>query len=441
MQLNRSMNKSTVRHKLILTAMTIYIIVFYPLIYQAFADSSLLATFNKLALFGLLLLFVVVNRQFINRVTANQTNKLLLLSLVYMAFSLLLYSPNLSMQDAAREMLYVFVPILFFYIFEMFEPDEQAYFMNVVIWSLLAVIGVGVLNLVFGIVLPIGNMQAALTHHGVNFQSYYSAMEMGYVIQLLFAMTLFRLPEKTILTRFRAPFLIVLFILGVLTLQRGCYMGLGLAIIFYLISNIKYYFTLDRKAIIAFIANAAILILAAVLLVRYWYEFTTFLSKRIGVDIKKFVRSELTTFRLNDVMSDRTEQAKISNTDNLFHFLFGEGFAKYSPNNRATIRKMPDASYYRIFDELGLIGFFVFFIPYVLMIWRAFKSKRVFALYCILETFIAFFFNRILWMIPLNFIIYPMFSMTLNKKSCFYPKQIPQSAEATASDNAVKEET
>ena len=403
-------------NKVILATLMIYIIIVYPLIYQIYADNGVIGNGNKLFLFFLLLIFVIHNYKYIS---FSRHNVLLVISLLYMVISLLLYAPNMSIQDILREVLYVFVPIILFFIFEHYPIDQQVFFLNVVIYSLLIVIMVGVLNL-FGVVLPIPNMKVALTHSGVNFQSYYSSLEMGYVVQLLFAMTLMRVTNNSFLTKFRIPVLVVLFILGILTLQRGCYMGLLFGLFFYVIERAYSNNMTIKNSSWKTLLKLVLLMMILYVLLKSWYSIASFISELMGVDIKKFVLDEIHSFNLNDVVADRTEQAVISNTTNVFHLFFGEGFGKYSPNNTATIRKMPDASYYRIFDELGIIGFFLFFFPYLCMVVSAVRKRRFFTCYFILETFTAFFFNRILWMIPLNYFIYPIMSISMKKESCLY---------------------
>ena len=169
--------------------------------------------------------------------------------------------------------------------------------------------------------------------------------------------------------------------------------------------------------------RAFILLALLVLFVHYLDSILDYISNLMGVNIKNYINDEFNSFNLESVVSGRTEQSVISNTSNPLSFIFGEGFGKDSPNNFLTIRKMPDASYYRIFDELGVVGFILFFLPYIEMVRIAVKKKRIFTIYFFIETFAAFFFNRILWMIPLNFIIYSLIGISTAEESCFFANE------------------
>ena len=120
---------------------------------------------------------------------------------------------------------------------------------------------------------------------------------------------------------------------------------------------------------------------------------------------KKFLE-EIESFRFSKVQSDRKSQAIITNNSNVFCMLIGEGYGKYSPNNELALITMPDASYFRIFNELGLLGFFLFFTPFILLIFEAFKFKDPFVIYFIMFSLFAFYFNRVIWAIPINYIFY-----------------------------------
>lgn len=407
------------KEKALIFLLMFFVISIYPLVYQIYADNGLVGSINKYILFLLLFLFFFRYRSFVLCFSHSKENRLLGISLIYMAASLMIYSPNMNISDVIREILYVFVPIVFYVVLKDFDVRKQSFFLDVIIYSLLVVIFVGVLNL-FGIVLPIANMKDALTHHGLNFQSYYSAMQMGYVIQLLFAITLFDVSNNKLLKRFRMLLLFVFVLLGLLTLQRGCYMGLLFAIVFFLYSKIKRNTIFTRKKKMLGSIKTVIFILCMILFIINLDDIMNLVSKLMGVNIESFIFDEFNSFNINSVVSDRSEQSVISNLSNPFYLFFGEGFGKYSPNNFLTTRKMPDASFYRIFDELGIIGFVIFFMPYSAMILDSIKRKRVFTLYFIIETFVAFFFNRILWMIPLNFIIYSLMGISTADKSCLY---------------------
>lgn len=395
-----------------------YVIVVYPLIYGIAPNNGVAGLLNKLILLSLIMLFAIINN-FTRFIVLNNLSRMLLVSLLYMMVSLAIYSPYLFMGDIIKEVLYSFVPFLLYFIVDSFDIERQNLFLNVTIYSLLIVIGIGVLNLA-GIVVPIPNMSLALSHIGRNFQSYYSAMEMGYSLQLLYGITLFRVSNNFFLNKFRIIFLGIFSVLGLLTLQRGCYLGFLISTSIYLIYKFKGSIKVTAKSGIRIIAIAVVGAVALMILVTQWETVISIGSRITGYDIEKFIGDEFRSFNYKSVASQRTSQAVISNTSNPLWLIFGEGFGKYSPNNSLTVRKMPDASYYRIFDELGMVGFALFFVPYIFMFLRACGKKRAFSIYFILCTFAVFFFNRILWMIPLNFFIYPILCMAVKEDSCLF---------------------
>jgi hypothetical protein len=188
-------------------------------------------------------------------------------------------------------------------------------------------------------------------------------------------------------------------------------LGVGISVFIYCISRVvKRKIVIKKGAVLKLALKLVSIILLIVLIVVNWSAIITFANDLLGFNILKYVNSELSTFNMEDVMSDRSSQAIITNTDNVFNILFGEGYGKYSPNNMHSIRRMPDASYYRLYNELGIIGTFLFFLPYAMIFINSVRKRNFFAIYFMLHTFIAFFFNRVLWAIPISYIIYPMFS-------------------------------
>ena len=128
------------------------------------------------------------------------------------------------------------------------------------------------------------------------------------------------------------------------------------------------------------------------------------------------ILSEFSNFNYTSVAKDRAYQAIIFNTEEVFNILFGEGFGKYSPNNTLSKLIMPDASFYRIYNELGIIGGLSFFFPFIYLFIKAIKNRNAFETYFIGFSLIAFFFNRIIWMIPLNYIFFTFLGVFENSK-------------------------
>ena len=171
--------------------------------------------------------------------------------------------------------------------------------------------------------------------------SYYSAILMGYVAQLMFAMSLFNVLEFK--SFYRLLSIVFFLVISVMTLQRSSYLGICVSTSVFLLSAGKT--KIRTKLLISFVCLGII-----------YFMLNIDLSNAFGFDFALFFFDEITNFNYRNVMDDRASQAIISNVNNTFNIIFGEGFSKFSPNNVQTVRSMPDASYHRIFNELGIIG-------------------------------------------------------------------------------------
>ena len=387
----------------------IFIIVIYPLIYELYRDYGVAADRNKLVLFVLLSAIMLSFYKIIINYKKGIIDYLFSLQLVYLIFSITIYSIIVGMYvgDILREILYSIIPILFYFIAKTFNRDDIKLFIKTMVFSLYFVILIGLLNL-FEIKFPEMLDYALNKNRSLNFRSYYSAIGMGYISQLMFSILLF---NKISLKKYRTLLMLILFITSLLTLQRSAYLGLMISITIYL------FWKRGGKNVIT------ILSLSFMALIFYVF-LTVDLHEYFNYDVGFNISEEISNFNYNSVAMDRNAQAQIFNADNIFNIIFGEGFGKYSPNNSLTILKMPDASYYRIYNELGLLGSLVFFTPYFLLLKSAFKKHNQFAIYFIGFTMLAFFFNRIVWMIPLNYIFYTFLGVLDNDEYKYYMNRI-----------------
>ena len=162
------------------------------------------------------------------------------------------------------------------------------------------------------------------------------------------------------------------------------------------------------------------LALIVVLLLAFLWILSLNTVSVLKFDLGQFILKEIGDIKVSNVLSDRSAQNIIFNNNNFFNILFGEGFGKYSPNNSLTICKMPDVAYTRMYNELGLLGTLLFLSPYILFAYKNAIKKNWFGVYFIVFTFFAFGFNRILWMIPLNYIIYTFFGIIENPRANGY---------------------
>lgn len=132
-----------------------------------------------------------------------------------------------------------------------------------------------------------------------------------------------------------------------------------------------------------------------------------------GVSVKETM-SERTYQRLNSIThgnTGRDDQYGIYNDDTILGILLGEGVGSHSPENPYTTSPMPDAMYFRIFNEMGLVGLTIYLIFIIINLQRAIIRKNNFMLALILYAIIANFFNRVLFFAPLSIIPYYLIAL------------------------------
>lgn len=387
-----------IKLNLSLKILFVYLLVFYPLIFQVFLNNSFMSLMNQFILFSLLSLTIFIySKRVISHIYSDISNVSVIFSLTffYLIISLALFSAlngRINISSILREYLYSIIPILFFFIGKIFNSNEKNNFLKYIFCSILIVVIVGFMYK-FGLFLPkfIINVFEQ-KEFKFNFSSYYSQIIMGYCAQLIFALLLF----KKIKIKLRYILLLVFFITSILTLQRAAFLGLILSLFIYLFSR----FSFTKIILITSIAVGGFLLFYNVL------ENNSTFAEDSRIFSTKLILEEINQFSLSNVQSAREKQAVITNSSNIFHVFFGEGYGKYSPNNELAPFIMPDASYFRIFNELGLFGFVLFFTPFILLIYEAFKLNDHFMIYFLVFSLLAFYFNRVLWAIPINYVFF-----------------------------------
>ena len=136
-----------------------------------------------------------------------------------------------------------------------------------------------------------------------------------------------------------------------------------------------------------------------------------------------FLKFEIEGIPVKDVMVERTmnrftqvkegntgrnNQYKIYNDEYLFGFLIGDGVGRHSPENEKAKHSTPDAMWFRIYNEMGLIGVLLYLAFFYFNFVRSVKSKNWFAISLILYIFIANSFNRVLFTAPISIIPYAL---------------------------------
>ena len=376
----------------------VYLMVFYPLVFQMFLNNSLMSLMNQVILFSLLSSTIFIySKRVISHIYVDKLNisVFFLLIFFYLTISLVIFTAlngRINIPSILREFLYSIIPILFYLIGKIFNYNEKNIFLRYLFYCLSIVVIIGFIYRL-GLYLPKSIMNVfEQKPFRFNFSSYYTPIIMGFLAQFMFALLLF----KKIKLKFRYLLIVIFFVVSILTLQRAAFIGLFISLLIY----IFFRFSIFKIILITF-----------VFLIGTQLIYTT-INNNITSDNdsqvfspQKFI-DEIESFKFSNVQSDRKSQAIITNDNNFFNILVGEGFGKYSPNNDLTLLKMPDASYFRIFNELGLIGFFLFFTPFIFLLYEAIKIKNPFMIYFILFSLLAFYFNRVLWSIPINYLFF-----------------------------------
>lgn len=387
-----------IKHNLSFKILMVYLIVFYPLVYQIFLNDSFVSLINQLILFSLLSLTILT---YSNRIIAYiyavklNTSIIFLWTIFYLTISLLFFSSlnsNINVPSILREFLYSIIPILFYFIGKILNFKEKKIFFKYLFFSLSIVIIIGFIYRL-GLYLPELLMTVFEQRtFRFNFSSFYRPIGMAFLAQFMFALLLF----KKIKFKYRYLLLISFFVVSILTLQRAAFLGLIISLSIYLFKRLSFL----KLTMVTFVILLGSLTLYEVI------DKNSSTKTESKLFSSKLLLNEIQNFSLSSVQSDRASQAVVTNKTNILNMLIGEGFGKYSPNNDLALLIMPDASYFRIYNELGLIGFFLFFTPFILLLYEAVKIKDAFMIYFISFSLIAFFFNRVLWAIPINYLFY-----------------------------------
>ena len=348
-----------------------YLIVIYPFLYQYYEGDQKVAVLNRVFV---AILIVLILSKYLPRLISKPFYNIDLLFMIqfsYLMISISLYSMSAQIypMDILKEYLYSIIPILFYFVSKTYSIREFKTFIMILFFSILIISLLGILeasDYTFS-----DRMANALAKKGKgNFISYYSAIGMGYIAQLAFALLLFDIVR---IKKIKYPLMGLFFIISLLTLQRSSYLGIIFALISYSIFK-------GRNNKVSFLLFGLFLLMVLNTLI------STDHTNYYGFDVGRYIMDEINSFDLESVQRQRAGQSIVSNSNDWFSILFGEGFGKYSPNNILTIRKMPDASYQRIFNEIGAIGSILFFLPFVSLSIKYIKEHNSFMIYFIIST-------------------------------------------------------
>lgn len=377
------------------------ILIVYPLLNIIYKNNPLIQNVNRIILVAVttvtLLLFF---KKAFGKGLRNIDCLIIIVSL-YIFTSLLLYFSygSISSSDMLKEFLYSVLPFLVYFVGIYVGSKYQDYAIKIIMFNLFLVAIMGMIiyfNINTLLLRSMFNILKEENRFFWQFGSIYGVIIMGYLSQLMYALILFNKYKG----KHEKFLLILFFVISILTLQRSAFIGIIMSTLIFIIFPSTNHI---KKS-----ARETIKLLSVVIIGLFLLLNVIDGLEILNYNLSHQITSKFTDIKLDSVVSDRSNQAIIFNNNSFGKILFGEGFGKYSPNNSVATVVQPDASYYRIYNELGLIGFIFFFSIFIYFIFKAFKKKDAFMIYFISFTLIAFYFNRVVWAIPCNYIIFIM---------------------------------
>ena len=388
------------------TIFLINTLLIYPYINRYFdGQTHLVLSLNKTmwTVGTPLLIFLLFNKVIIYK---SITDKILLILTAYLVSSLLVFA-FFNQGDFTfifRELFYSVLPIFCYFIYRG-NPNIGAQLTISTI--LLIVFVVGISGLWGNSNLPKPFFIAVLKNKSyINFQSFYSPIIYASLGPSCLAILLFKKIDLS--TRIKMVMGLTFIITSILTLQRAAFLGIIMAIAFFVLFRFNRYI----------FVNLAIIILTIYLSYNF-IEIDPNYQKIFTNELnwKKILAIEIADFNLGSVVHQRRDQTFIFNDYSLFKIFFGEGFGKYSPQNTSALLIMPDASYQRLFNELGLIGCALFVSAFASMFLEFLKNRNIFGFFLLSFVLVHFYFNRILMAIPSAYFIYILLGVQLQTKT------------------------
>lgn len=385
-------NKEKKRER-IYCVLVFYIVFCYPFLCNFYNINSRLEIINRILLLLLFAIFIFIRQEYY-RLKLTKEKAIVLLPLIYLSLSLGLctYIYSYSISFFIREFFYSILPLVLYVFISKVSIREKRAVLNIIVFAtLISVFGGLLLYLkidLFPFVSYLGDENSSF-----KLNSIYGSIMCGYLEQLSFAIILFKKKKKII-----HYVLLVAFAGAVLlTAQRMGFAGMLIAILVYVMFNkqrngkTSYYNNFFFILSIGIIGAVCILILNQLELFRF--------------DIfERFYQTLFHRFSGN-IFASREEQ-QIITEKNAITFLFGEGFGKYSHNNEFAVLVQSDACYYRMLNELGIVGTIIFLFPIFRGLAKEIKRRDAFFIYFFLEILVAFYFNRIVWTIPMNYVLF-----------------------------------
>ncbi len=378
----------------------VYVTVVYTFILAAYPGTGVANILSKVIFMGFYLLCICKAR-----IILDDINLLMAVFAVYMAVSLMIsFAFNgVSFGVILKEYMYEVFPILLFITIRYYNINIKNMFnLFVVVCLLFIILGLPVYFRQIPLLI-LSDEYTVMRNSAIaaGFGSYIGVIGMGYLSQLAFAVLLF---DKTTI-KYKKVFLILFFTFSLLTLQRSALLGLMFSIMLFFFQKAG-----NPKQLLK---NIFLLLLIIVL-------FILVLNKAalnfFPYDIGDHIRATLRDFNLKDALGGRSDQMFLY-SDNIFQIIFGNGMGVFSPNNPHAIYSISDSSYYRIYNELGIVGLSLFILPFLLILYKAINKKNYYLIYLVGFSLVSFYFNRTIWSIPGAYVFYIFLALEIPVKN------------------------
>lgn len=384
---------------LIIICSIMFFAFFYQLLAIVYKNNGTIQAINRVALLILIVLPLVFNANNIILKKNDIKKTLMLFLFIYMTVSLGIYFviSRMSIDGFLREMIHSILPFIVYFSFINIENEVKNKLIRTLVYVLTAS---SLLGLAIYFKLSVPMLNDTLLKISKEYPAYwrissvYGVIVLGYLAQLVFGLILF----KEYKGKYQFILMIFFLCISILTLQRSPIIGIGFAVLVFFFSTFRLKI---NKRKLKTLATLILVLLTLPLLLSILNS-----TDMINFDLFSLIDDTINNINFRTDSIIRGHQRVIYNDDSIIKILVGEGFGKYSPNNPNAELVQPDASYYRIFNELGILGMLLFFSTFISFLVSATKEKDYFMIYFILFTLIAFSYNRILWAIPSNYIIF-----------------------------------
>ncbi len=411
MQLNQIQPLPRENRSILFLGFAVLFWIYACLFYTSFNYADIFQTGNRIILFGLIFACIWISFGKNGRRWVRDLRDPVGFS-IFLYFAYILYSfilsillGNIPADNIDSFLLQCFLPILFYFAFKNTRYWNKILYVivfSIVLNAISAILTSPLVGFDIPIVTQLAKEAAFRGGSDARLQAFIgNSTTIGY-FALICLVTYIAIPSM----RFKYIVMPVMVVTVLLARQRGVWMGIPilLVLLFCFTITVKKY---RRRALFLFILIPALGMGVYLILVYYTDIYSV---KILLTDTLKSMDPEV-------ALGSRSYQQIIYNNSNLFYILFGEGFGKYSPLIKENPLQQPDAPYFMIFNETGIIGTLIFFNMFFQIFLHSFKTRNLIIMFMVLHLSVGLLGSRYLWFFPLNFLFYTFVGMFQNMSS------------------------